>query len=305
MSTAYRGPNWPLSPILTTLYSDLHQGYQQLQDDLRVEHARKAKAIAEDANLSQQGKQGQLAQLAEAFRHDKRVKAFEAELAKARARESQVRSVLTKRTPPKPQGDAVEVAAAMIERSFSRHRTLERYERLAPEAKREATWRALDATGAGDAAAAEFLSALRDEPGLLDAQVAAKVDAALMKRGNPTLVGELEQLAGKLQVDGQHDVLTSAVRCAADVLRCYHEYLDQAVGIAPGARDVQAIVDAATGKDGNITLTPEAAHDHAVYVLARDRTAAGNKELRISGPEGDSVLPGEMMPITPNGQGGE
>jgi hypothetical protein len=212
-----------------------------------------------------------------------------------------IRDTLTRRTPPKPKGsDPAEIAAQLIERSFARHRTLERFERLSPEAQNRVSWRALDAAGAGDAAAAAFLSDLRGEArvpgeaGGLDEKMVARIDAVLMKSANADLFREYEQLAGRLQVDGQHDQITSITRCGEETLRVFMEYLDESIGVTPEAREIAIALDKADTGDA-VTLTPEQAHDHRLYVAASDRAAAKGVELKIVGPEGESVVPSAAL----------
>jgi hypothetical protein len=175
----YVGPAWPLNEVLTELYPALYAGYLQLQNDLRDEFKRRSEAIAKDDSLSPKGIRDKLRALAEATKVDPRVKAFGKQLDTARQREGEIRRTLTERKPPKPRGaDAVEIAAQLVAREFQRHRTLERFQTLSAEAQGRVIWRALDAAGGGDpAAAAEaaaFLSDLRfearvpGEAGLLD-----------------------------------------------------------------------------------------------------------------------------------------
>jgi hypothetical protein len=115
----------------------------------------------------------------------------------------------------------------------------------------------------------------------------------------------LEQLAGRLQVDGQHDQITSITRYGEETWRLFMEFLDEAAGIVPGAREAQAAVDKADTGD-SITLSPEQAHDVQLFRLASDRAAGRGIELRIVGPEGEGSItptPGPNGAVG-GGQGG-
>lgn len=288
---AYRGPKYPHERHLKSsggaddLLFMLGVATNVTQGDLWREFENRAYEIDNDADLTATGKMKKRAELVAELRNG-RIKNFEGQVSKGRARIQELTRKLTQR--PKPENESVYDSVA---RAHREHRVIKRFERLEPAARREAFRRAVMNRDA------DLLQPLLAEPALLNEQDAALAQTALMERWNPTLNLELNELAGTPDPSGNRDPLTSAVECASYSLKLLNDELDRWAGSSRELSETRTQLLAQKGDA--IVITPEQARNVDIYRVAKQVAAENGKALRIEDPT--SKESGDIMPGGGNG----
>jgi hypothetical protein len=285
-------PNFNHGPGLLV---DLFLAHDRSTGPLWDEFTARAKQIDEDATLTELGKQRARTKLVTELREGDNLKRHIGVVEKGRARITELRSQMTARHVPKNLSPYEQVSLA-----HQQDRAVRRYETLQPDQQRAVLRRAEEARDRN------FLEPLYREPGLLNERDAARIEAILLEGSNRDEFKELQELAGKFDLNGEPDPTTSAVACADFSVGSLLDEMDKWASLDRPTEEARAIFNKQLEvKDAPLVLTNAQGHDPRIYQAAKALAAQHGRVLSINGPDGDSEGGGTMAPsATGNGDGG-
>ncbi len=263
------------------LFVDLFLAHDRTSGPLWDDFVRQTKAIDENPKLTALGKDEARKELAEKFRASDDVQRHRENVAKGKARISELIAELTAPKVPKELSPYEQVMLA------NQHdRAIRRFESV-PVEERHRVLRA--AMQARDVA---FLRPIHDEPGLLNEQDARRVRAILLEGADPVKFKELTELAGRFDGNGESDPLTSAVAVADYSVGQLLEEVDRWAGLDRITEDAKTMFsEQLKTPNAPLTMTAEEAHDPRIYKAGRELAAQHGRVLSISGDENVSMEP--------------
>jgi hypothetical protein len=297
MASRYSGPAFPLKRQMRNGSPEhlLEIMHRKLTGDLRdefIKQVEKIRAKERDGFLGPKGVADALRTLRAEFETKITTESWNAGdnwdewLGRARTRVSDLQGRLIAR-PELPADTPPHLA---MRRELQADRAMREHFKLEPAARRAVVAGAREKLAKGDAGARLFLSDLLNEPGALDAQTAARVEADLMANADPQAFRELEDFLGPM-TNGERDPNFGALPVVEYSLKLFRDFMDGECGTNSATEAARALIEKQLKTPGPaIELSDLDARDPSVYRLARDLAQQHGRVLTVSGPEGSGSI---------------
>jgi hypothetical protein len=202
--------------------ADLFVAWDRASGPLYKKFEQATKAVDENPNLTDVGKQAARKALVAEFR-DGDIRRHRGSVEKGRARIAELLAQLTK--PRIPDVSKMSVFE-QVDLANQRDRTIPRYTSLEPSARRAAFNAALQTKNT------DLLGALLNEPALLSEADAKRATAIIVETADPQTFRELTELAGELDlVSGEFNPQSSAFEVASFAVDQLLERADEWAGL--------------------------------------------------------------------------